>query len=566
MIIFISAFFGVMGSIKKGAEVASKIGRHTEQSLGKDAKLNEFIKQAHSTGSMGSKFTAASKLFANIQTMTQGLHLLNRMHAGLVNNGSESVTNLEDEQVPFLSESEARSLGNNTAQYIKINTHIGIRTKGKLKKIKNNSAFIETDTKILCDSQSDYISSGKRSQLNIKSGFNEKNFTFFLEDTYMSVKNYYELFNVKNRFEKDIKKNKGREYWGGALKTKNQFKLKNRIDYFSCHVKIHLLKITDLEYDIKMLLNESIHTKNSTTFNSPGKIPKNFQLTYPNFSNNNKINCQFLTTLNCSLKDSSKFLERCKIVKTWSRTLSPGSILEFNLTHHLGSGISINKIVDLVDIAKSDETKISQDFVEETFDTIEKTTNQTTTKTLKEQLNKLTSGKFAKSNSNILNHPSGYIFAIETVGDRRASIVNEKNDVFSGYSPTKLNFEFKTELSYVCDQENEDELLVYVKKNKDRQFNETSDFPEIFYPDREDKFHVKFDEIDFAGTGQQKWRLEYDQSIKSAGDISESILSFKNMLDKMGISYDKIIGEDGANFNFKTDPNTTDSPAEEPEK
>lgn len=561
-------FFSVPGGSKLSKEFASKLGRHAEKTLGKDIGVDKLIKEIHSSkNSLGDKLGSASTLLRNLEALTQGMHLLKRVHIGLTKNGTESVTNSEDDHIPFISESETRPLGKNMAQYMKINTHIGHRTKGKLKRIKNNSAFIETETKILADSQSDYISSKKRSQLIIKSGFNEKNFTFFLDDTYLSVEDYYNLFNVKKRFEKQIKKNKNedRKLVGGALKTKHQFKLKNRIDYFTCHVKIHLLKITDLEYDIKKLLNESLHTKNSSTFNNPGKIPRNLQLSEPNFSKDNKISSQFLTTLNCNLKDSSKFLERCKIVKTWSRTLSSGSTLEFNLTHNLGHGISINQLVDLIDISKSKEGSRSSAFIDEALNILEQSGNRTTAKTLKETIGEKV--KDQKPEANILNHPTGFIFAIETVGDRRASIVNEKNDVFSGYSPVLLNFEFKTELSYICDQDDENELLVYVKKDKNKQFNETSEFPEIFYPERQDKFHVKFNDIDFNGTGKAKWRLEYDQSIKAAGDINESISTLKNLLDSMGISYDKVVGDDGINFNFKKDPDfgdETNAPAQEP--
>lgn len=547
-------------------EFASKLGRHAEKTLGKDIGVDKLIKDIHSSkNSLGDKLGSASTLLRNLEAITQGLHLLKRVHVGLTTNGTESITNSEHDNIPFISESDTRSLGKNMAQYLKINSHIGQLTKGKLKRIKNNSAFVETETKILADSQSDYISSKKRSQLIIKSGFNEKNFTFFLNDTYLSIEDYYKLFNVNKRFEKEIKKNKNedRELFGGALKTKHQFKIKNRMDFFSCHINIHLLKITDLEYDIEKLLNESLHTKNSPTFNNTGKIPRNLQLSEPTFSTDNKISSQFLTTLNCNLKNSSKFLERCKIVKTWPRTLSAGSTLEFNLTHNLGHGISINKLVDLIDISKS----TGDSGIDEVLDIIQESKNQTTAKTLKEKISQNTTT--GMPNKNILNHPTGFIFVLETVGDRRASIVNQKNDVFSGYSPVQLNFEFKTELSYVCDQDDENELLVYVKKDKNKQFNETSDFPNIFYPDREEKFHVAFKDIDFSGTGKANWRLEYDQSLKAAGDISESISTLKNLLDSMGINYDKVVGDDGINFNFKKDPNfggETEAPAKEPEE
>ena len=47
-------------------------------------------------------------------------------------------------------------------------------------------------------------------------------------------------------------------------------------------------------------------------------------------------------------------------------------------------------------------------------------------------------------------HPSGYIFVLEQFGDRRGKIKRIKdNEIFTGYSPSRIQFEFSHKWAYL---------------------------------------------------------------------------------------------------------------------
>lgn len=113
---------------------------------------------------------------------------------------------------------------------------------------------------------------------------------------------------------------------------------------------------------------------------------------------------------------------------------------------------------------------------------------------------------------------------MEQFGDRREQIERTSdNDIFSGYSASKTNFEFTHKLGYLTqhsltDIENE-QSVVYWKKKREEDFNENqSSFQEEFCPDRESQFNVDFEEIQMSGTKKknQKYRFIYDTNILNA--------------------------------------------------
>lgn len=527
----------------------TKAGMHNKNlgNFAKDVGL-ETLKQVMNDREVNleGKFETVSKTLRILDLVNKGMVFLNGNNAGSTPNSNNPLVNNESDQIPYLSNSDSNKLAL-TSLYLKINTHIGYKTRGRLKRIENNGPFIERVNKVTSSSEDDYQSSTKRKQLTLKSGFNQKLFTFFLEDTYFSCKDYYELFEIKRRFQTELKKNKSgkKEIYGGALKTKHQLKFKNRMDYYTCHIQIHLIKIIDDETDVRSLIREITTNQESLEFSDNGKIPRDFQLSDPDLNEKNKISSSFSTLLNCKLNDSSKFQERCRIVKSWSRSLNPGSILEFNLTHHLGKGINLNRILDMVE-ESNDKNDIS--YIDTFLDEIENQKNLRSSKKGITELKKKLLNKFA--NKNILEHPTGYIFVSEIVGDRRASITNKQGDYFSGYSPIFTSYEFKTQITYLEEDQNE-EAFVFKRSKKEQNFKEGSIFEEIFYPDRENKFQVNFHDIQFPGTINKKanWILENNPITKGTIDSTNNLETFVNLLDKMGLDM-KDINTDGSDVNF----------------
>lgn len=530
----------------------TRLGRHTPTSLGRDLGVGSFSKVMKTNTLDGlNKFTQASEFLKNFQRVGEGIHLLNKLHSGLVENGHESASNGEQSKIPFTSESEQSSLGKNDAVYYKTHAHIGKPTGSRIKNIQSGP-YIETITRLTASSYEDYLTHHQREKLNFKSGFNEKGFSFLMEDTYFSIKDFYNLFKIEKNYKKEFESSDEgkKDIYGCILNTKHKFKLKNRADFYSIHVKFHLIKIMDVETDVRELIKDITHNSESDSLDKAGKIPLNQQYKDPNLNNKeNKLSINLITSLNCNLNLSTRFRERAKIVKSWSRTLPPSSIWEFNLTHHYGRGIHLNRIYDIHKRKEKSKNK-SINELEKVNSFLTENKNETTIKTLKENIGKEIADAINKKK--ISEHPVGYIFCLEYVGDRRGSIINKSKDFFSGYSPCHFNMEFSTEFTVLSDseEEKEDKFLIYKKSRQEKNFHEDSEFPDIFYPERQPFFHVNFDKI---GDGKP-YQLTYDQSVKSSGDFSNIINMLSTKLEEYGINIGGLNADD-LNFKFTKDPN-----------
>jgi hypothetical protein len=503
-----------MGKKQTAFSFASGIRRHTINSFGADIGLNDFqdtvVKILLASGGKINKdhFNSAHSLLTKAELGFRALNFIGKVTTGLLDNDSRAATNNGKSLIPFISQNMQQSIGKNDCIYYTTHVHLGKPSSKKINQIKSGP-FIERLTKTLADSREDYQEHKKRQNLQLKCGFNEKGFAFLGEDTYLSVNDYLKLYNVEKRFTKEINSNRKdlKDFYGCGLSTFHQIKLRNRMDCYSLHIKIHLIKILDLETDVRKLLQEITHHSEDPEYKPPynsGKILLDDQYSTPNFKDKSKkFAIDFQTSLSCNLNNSSKFRERAKIVKTWTSTLAAGSYWDFNITYHLGNGIHINYLYDL-------ENK---------------------------------------------EHPSGYIFCLEYIGDRRASIVRASDkDVFMGYSPCNILFEFKTEFTYLTNQNNEDELLVIKTNKKGKQFDEDSEFPDIFYPDRKETFHVNTKDINYNGDNQKaSYILEYDQSITSTADIPNFLKSIKTEFENLGLD-PETASENDVNLNLRKSP------------
>jgi len=247
----------------------------------------------------------------------------------------------------LLSQDTVKTLGNNRFFY-QTHAHAGIPSNERIQKL---SSYVPNQVwkKTLKDSMADYQDHPSRVQLNLETGFNEKTFTFLLEDHFLTVSDLYEFYNVASpRLTRKFNdKRLIKDVYGAAIRTKNKIKIQNRMQYYTGHVKIHMIKLLDLDMNVRDFIqgftNNVLEDRRQN-----GKIPKDLQYSYPSLQEYQKrFAVSFKTNLNVNLRDASKFEERAKIVRTWTMSLPPGSFWEFHLYHHLGKGIHLNKINDL---------------------------------------------------------------------------------------------------------------------------------------------------------------------------------------------------------------------------
>ena len=98
--------------------------------------------------------------------------------------------------------------------------------------IPSNIAFVEYYSKVLAASHKDYIQHNKRKRLTLKTGFEQKNYAFLMEDTTLSVENLLTLFGKNAKIKKSIMRDKNglRNAYGCLYKTKLNLKLTSAID------------------------------------------------------------------------------------------------------------------------------------------------------------------------------------------------------------------------------------------------------------------------------------------------------------------------------------------------
>ena len=171
------------------AAFASRFGKHNLKSLGKDFKLD--------------KATSEAKKFAKKQTFTTsnhstlydvGLKVGDLMAGPSIKIASNvDVKVVESALNNFISDTNRSSAltehnlvtTDTLIVFTTTNVHIGKTTTDRIRKMANLT-LVQVNRKYLSQSMKDYIQHNKRSQLYLQSGFNEKSFSFMMEDTFFT--------------------------------------------------------------------------------------------------------------------------------------------------------------------------------------------------------------------------------------------------------------------------------------------------------------------------------------------------------------------------------------------
>jgi len=181
----------------------------------------------------------------------------------LVENGFNSFANKDNAKVPFISSNQRTQIGTKTATYQSTHTHIGIPTTERLKRIRFNPN-VDYDEKLISSSDRDYQSHEKRKNLMLRSGFNEKGYTFFMEDTYFTVDDYLTLYNEGNKISNVLANSHSKtDLYGCVYKTRNKFKFMNKFDFYDVNLRLHLVKLTDQSKDVRELIQGITNNKSS---------------------------------------------------------------------------------------------------------------------------------------------------------------------------------------------------------------------------------------------------------------------------------------------------------------
>ena len=253
----------------------SHLGKHTGNNLANELGFNDFQKHAADFAagktnreSFFKAITPADKMQSLINI---GVRSLTGVALKRVANGIGSLSNAKEETSPLMTHSIRTPMSKNQSYIEYTKAHVGHETSSRLKKMKSSVPNLDYDEKIFASSAKDYIQHDKRKNLMIKGGFNEKTFTFLMEDTYLRVKDYLNLYNQNTEMVKTLKNRKTKtDLYGCVYRTTNVIKIINKMDHYDTNIRIHLVKLKDQSKSVRDLIKDI--TNNSSNKAGPKKM------------------------------------------------------------------------------------------------------------------------------------------------------------------------------------------------------------------------------------------------------------------------------------------------------
>jgi hypothetical protein len=226
--------------------------------------------------------------------------------------------------------------------------------------------------------------------------------------------------------------------------------------------KIHLAKLINSTVDPLNIL-ENAFTDNLASTTS-FKIPVQRQLSVPVI--HQRFRGNVLTDLKASLGLSDWFRDNVKLIKTFTRTLGPSNNWKFEMYHHMGPGILLNKI-------------------KENF-----------------------------SHPEISLHPVGYILIVQAMGDPRAYLTRrEDGENFNGRSPGRFTYSFEKSMKFIREAIDGDLLenltcRSFLKNDEDWEDTSLKDY---FFTNREEKINIEYAKINVNrfSDGKKDYQLRY---------------------------------------------------------
>ena len=439
---------------------------------------------------------------------------------------------------------------------------IGTKPGRKMQKLQQGPV-LEKHSREMLNSEKDCLKPSNRPKLKFVHGINQRCYCFLSENTFIPFREIKNLTDYDKEHEESLTKNlhesilrltnqeppiddikrfspdttrRITDFYSAILKTELELRLINNTPGYSSNVTIHLVEF-----------KQSAIERNASTIN---RLTKNLQ--YEEFnkekdkeslekasfrrkyfierlnpadlkhvSNNNKYTKQLITTLNCNITRLEAFKRDVKVLKSWTRNLSSKSKWDFNLTTNFRKGVLLNKIHEL------DHDGICEDTPIQPF------------------------------------------LIIETYGDPRGSGIRlEDDEEFNNfYTATQHQFDVKLRVHYLAKPDNPDEIHMFKETRKDTEFLSREKSIQ-YYPEREEKFNINFENIKLSSEGKKKKGAKY-QFIMNTSPIEENktiivteeiIKNLKKFPENKNVSNDDLTFINTENITNSTNETNNDLP------
>jgi hypothetical protein len=438
--------------------------------------------------------------------------------AGIAEHTLNSLVHDESQHVAITHYNEKQS--NSEIQIHRTHVYIGEKHNSKIQSYLNGPVH-EAFEKRIIDSQCDWLDTKNRKELQVTTGVNQRGYAILDKNTFLTLKDVLELTNHKehkasidaqlnyfllttgeNKIPKEIKdtllKNlKTREsekaflnFYSALLSTKTEIKIMNRMPVYDANITVHLVKLRQLDGDVRTieaLVNDvtKVPDKECLERINPKDL---FGIDVPD-KNSTSIHFarKLYTNLKVNLTKLQSFKKNFIVVRSWRRKVPTGGHWYITINEKFRNGIHLNRLNEL----RSETERAPNDL------------------------------------------PINHFLIIEYYGDNRASVFrNADNETISSvYSPCILNFEYKLDIKHLSHTKDPDEILCYKRVKKIKEFEDESIGLE-FYPNRETKFNVDFNNITI---GEEKTKKEANYKLELNSSILENqqMSNFESLLNKL---------------------------------
>lgn len=173
-------------------------------------------------------------------------------------------------------------------------------------------------------------------------GFNQKRFLFLGSYLTPSVRDYIDLFGLKEGVFPVFDEQTA---YGLAKREKLNLKFSNLNKYLDLNLNVHLIEMTDGEISNSSLFDFVFHRDITKPNNNEGRIAAKYQLRNTEFVKNEDIlfNKSVLCSKRATLQMSSAFRQNAKVVRTFKKRLSAGMIWNLDIRVNLGPGICLDQ-------------------------------------------------------------------------------------------------------------------------------------------------------------------------------------------------------------------------------
>ena len=405
--------------------------------------------------SMFNRVCRASRLFYKNSRDTP---VTKNSRLSFVNNLYSTIVNTSSESLGLLAVRASKNVSLTKEQYVKFAydyMSIGVMTTQAVFNYSRQPGF-RVANKLLYDTERDAQDPAIRRILTSTTGFNQKTFDVFLDKSFNTIKDYkFMLRDHQGIYRQEITKDKTStvNFYANIINESFQLTIKAENTIYSTLAKIHVCQIKTPETTVRDICEKVFWPQLSVSEkffneNAINKIPFNNQYSDPELEND--IKCSVRTDIDCSLNQSRFWRESVRVLRTFKRNLGPADKWTFNLTHHLGSGI---------------------------------------------RLDKLYRPKFCQSHESIDIAPLGFFVVVEYTGDPRSSVTAmDTSDTFDGTSPCLVNYTFHKRVCYVA-EEFTDKFTVRSYRNNEQDFMDEESLEYFGHGSRRQRVNVNFSDV-----------------------------------------------------------------------